>query len=69
MEIASPWDHRVYEKKGEKIEKYQDLKKKKPALLGTARILRKVLERWRRRNDPRDLWPLAMAHYLGVMSV
>ena len=27
MDIASPWDHRVYEKEGEKIEKYQDLKR------------------------------------------
>ena len=25
VDIASPWDHRVYEKEGEKIEKYQDL--------------------------------------------
>ena len=86
--IASSWDHRVYEKDGEKIEKYQDLKREigrlwgsrhlevvpvvvgalgvvsnrldalleklgvtirtgllqKTALLGTARILRKLLE-------------------------
>ena len=27
VDIASPWDHRVYEKEGEKIEKYQDLKR------------------------------------------
>ena len=27
MDIASPWDYRVYEKEGEKIEKYQDLKR------------------------------------------
>ena len=27
MDIASPWDHRVYEKEGEKIEKYQDRKR------------------------------------------
>ena len=27
MDIASPWDHRVYEKEGEKIDKYQDLKR------------------------------------------
>ena len=26
VDIASPWDHRVYEKEGEKIDKYQDLK-------------------------------------------
>ena len=89
MDIASPRDHKVYEKEGEKIEKYQDLKREierlwgfghldvvplvvgapgvvsnrlvecleKPgvtirtgllqvtALLGTARILRKLLER------------------------
>ena len=88
VDIASPWDHRVYEKEGEKIEKYQDLKREigrlwgirhlevvpvvvgalgvvskrldawleklgvtirmgllqKTALLGTARILRKVLD-------------------------
>ena len=88
VDIASPWDHRVYEKEGEKIEKYQDLKREigrlwgirhlevvpvvvgalevvnnrldawleklgvtirtrllqKTALLGTARILRKLLE-------------------------
>ena len=25
--IASPWDNRVYEKEGQKIEKYQDLKR------------------------------------------
>ena len=89
VDIVSPWDYRVYEKEGEKIEKYQDLKREigklwgirqqevvpvvvgalgavskrldtwldksgitirtgllqKTALLGTARILRKVLER------------------------
>ncbi|CAH3194267.1 unnamed protein product, partial [Porites evermanni] len=86
VDIASPWDHRVYEKESEKVEKYQDLKREirksmgrvevvpvvvgalgavskrldtwldklgitintgflqKTALLGTARILRKVLE-------------------------
>ena len=88
MDIVSPWDHRVYEKKGGKTEKYQDLKREiarlweirhlevvpvvvgalgvvskrldalleklgvtirtgllqKTALLGTARILRKLLE-------------------------
>ena len=27
VDIASPWDHRVYEKKGVKIEKYQELKR------------------------------------------
>ena len=88
VDIASPWDHRVHEKEGEKLEKYQELKREiknlwgirhievvpivvgalggvskrlngwltklgiaikkgllqKIALLGTARILRKVLE-------------------------
>ena len=88
MDITSPWDHRVCEKEGDKIEKYQDLKREigrlwgirhlevvpvvvgalgvvskrlnawleklgvtfrngmlqKTALLGTARILRKLLE-------------------------
>ena len=27
VDIASPWDHRVYEKEGEKIDKKQDLNK------------------------------------------
>ena len=27
VDIASPWDHRVYEKEGEKIEKYQNQKR------------------------------------------
>ena len=88
VDIASPWDHRVHEKEGEKLEKYQELKREikniwgirhievvpivvgalegvskrlngwltkleiaiknglsqKTALLGTARILRKILE-------------------------
>ena len=88
MDIASPWDHRVYEKEGEKTAKKQDLKREigrlweirhpevvpvvvgalgvvsnrldawleergvtirtgllqKTALLGTARILRKLLD-------------------------
>jgi len=39
----------------------------KTAFLETVRILKKVLERWRRRNDPRDLWPLAKAPFLGVI--
>ena len=54
VDIASPWDHRVYEKEGEKIEKYQDLKREIGRLwgirhlevvpVGTARILRKLLD-------------------------
>ena len=31
-------------------------------------ILRKLLDSWRRRNDTKDLWPLAMARSFGVMS-
>ena len=34
VDIASPWDHRVYEKEGEKTEKYQDLKRKIGKLWG-----------------------------------
>ena len=34
VDIASPWDHRVYEKEGEKIEKYQDLKREIGRLWG-----------------------------------
>ena len=32
--VASPWDHRVYEKESEKIEKYQDLKREIGRLWG-----------------------------------
>ena len=41
----------------------------KTALLGTARILRKVLENETRGNDPMDLWPLAMARAFGLNAV
>ena len=34
VDIASSWDHRVYEKEGEKIEKYQDLKREIGRLRG-----------------------------------
>ena len=34
MDIASPWDNRVYEKEGEKIEKYKNLKREIGRLLG-----------------------------------
>ena len=34
MDIASPWDHRKYEKEGEKIKKYQDLKREIGRLRG-----------------------------------
>ena len=34
MDITSPWDHRVYEKKSEKVEKYQDLKREIRKLWG-----------------------------------
>ena len=34
VDIASPWDHRVYEKEGENIEKYQDLKREIGKLWG-----------------------------------
>ena len=43
VDIASPWDHRVYEKEGEKIEKYQDLKREIGRLWGI-RHLEVVLE-------------------------
>ena len=38
MDIASPWHHRVYEKEGEKIEKYQDLKKEIGRLRGIRHV-------------------------------
>ena len=34
VDIASPWDHTVYEKEGEKIAKYQDLKREIGKLWG-----------------------------------
>ena len=34
LDIASPWDHSVYEKEGEKIEKYKDLKREIGRLWG-----------------------------------
>ena len=36
--IASPWDHRVYEKESEIVEKYQDLKREIRKLWGTRRV-------------------------------
>jgi len=112
VDIASPWDYRVYGKEGEKIEKYQDLKREigrlwgirhlevvpvvvgalgvvsnrldawleklgvtiktgllqKAALLGTARILGRLLDSWGRGDDAGDLWPLAVARSFGVMK-
>ena len=38
VDIASPWDHRVYEKEGEKIEKYQDLKREIGRLWGISHL-------------------------------
>ena len=38
VDIASPWDHRVYEKESEKVEKYQDLKREIRKLWGTRRV-------------------------------
>ena len=34
VDIASPWDHRVYEKENEKVEKYQDLKREIRKFMG-----------------------------------
>ena len=34
VDIASPWDHRVYEKESEKVEKYQDLKREMRKSMG-----------------------------------
>ena len=34
MDVASPWDHRVSEKEGEKIQKYQDLRREIGRLWG-----------------------------------
>ena len=34
VDIASPWDHRVYEKESEEVEKYQDLKRETRKSIG-----------------------------------
>ena len=58
VDIASPWDHRVYEKEGEKIEKYQDLKREigrlwgirhlevVPVVVGALGVVSKRLDTW-----------------------
>ena len=38
VDIASPWDDRVYEKEYEKIEKYQDLKREIGRLWGIGHL-------------------------------
>ena len=38
MDIASPWDHRVYEKESERVEKYQDLKREIRKLWAIRRV-------------------------------
>ena len=58
VDIASPWDHRAYEKESEKIEKYQELKREVgklcgirhlevvPVVAGTLGVVRKRLDAW-----------------------
>ena len=58
MDIASPWDHRVHEKEGEKIEKYQNFKREigklwgirqqevVPVVVGALGLVRKRLDTW-----------------------
>ena len=38
VDIASPWDHRVYEMESKNIEKYQDLKREIGRLWGTTHL-------------------------------
>ncbi|CAH3166058.1 unnamed protein product [Porites lobata] len=38
VDIASPWDHRVYEKESEKVEKYQDLKRETRKSMGNIQL-------------------------------
>ena len=54
MDIVSPWDPRAYEKEGEKIEKYQDLKREIGRLWGIRHL--KVV--------PRGLLP-----YMGYIGM
>ena len=58
VDIASPWDHTVYEKEGKKIEKYQDLKREigrlwgirhlevVPVFLGALGVVSNRLDAW-----------------------
>ena len=58
VDIASPWDHRVYEKEGENIVKYQDLKREirrrrgirhlevVPVVVGELGVVSKKLDAW-----------------------
>ena len=50
VDIASPWDHRVYEKEGEKMEKYQDLKREIGRLWGISSA-----GRWRTRSSKQQV--------------
>ena len=57
-DIASPWDHRVYEKEGEKMEKYQDLRREigrlwairhlevVPVVVGALGVVSNTLDAW-----------------------
>ena len=58
VDIASPWGHWVYEKEGEKIEKYQELKREigklwgirylgvEPLVVGALGVVSKRLDAW-----------------------
>ena len=43
MDIASPWDQRVYEKEGEKIEKYLEVV---PVVVGALGVVSNRLDAW-----------------------
>ena len=58
--LASPWDHRVYEKEGEKIEKYQGLKREIGRLWGIRHLeVRSPGSHWRTRSSK---------HQVGYMA-
>ena len=58
MDIGPPWDHRMYEKEGEKVEKYQYLEREigrlwgirhlevVPVVVGALGVVRKRLDAW-----------------------
>ncbi|XP_067030149.1 uncharacterized protein [Acropora muricata] len=62
VDIASPWNHRVYEKEGEKIEKYRDLKREigrlwgirhleiVPVVVGAIGVVSNRLDAWLEKN-------------------
>ena len=59
VDIASSWNHRVYEKEGEKIEKYQDLKREIGRLWGIRHLDIVPFSCWRDRSSKQQVGCMA----------